>query len=179
MTARQLPGRPRDGNSSENFTPRGIEEWQLTFLGDRRRQNLFLVVLDEFRGAFSSSFFTHLKTNQIRFLNSNLKSETLNWLQCHSATQNIDFQSRNGMLWVAMGCYGMLFHSATQNIRFKVEMGCYWFLFHSATQNIHLQVEMGSYGLQWDAISFSYPTNTLESRNENTVEPKTLGWKLG
>ena len=29
---------------------------------------------------------------------------------------------------------------------------------------------MGCYGLQWDAISFSYPTYTLESRNENTVE---------
>ena len=29
---------------------------------------------------------------------------------------------------------------------------------------------MGYYGLQWDAISFSYPAYTLESRNENTVE---------
>ena len=32
-------------------------------------------------------------------------------------------------------------------------------------------------GLQWNAISFSYPTNTLESRNENTVKPKNLRMK--
>ena len=38
---------------SENFTPRGIEESRnvnLTFLGDRGRQNIFLGVLREFWG---------------------------------------------------------------------------------------------------------------------------------
>ena len=47
----------RDGNSSENFTPRGIEESRngnLTFLGDRGRQNLFLGILEEFRGAIGA-----------------------------------------------------------------------------------------------------------------------------
>ena len=46
--------RLRNGNSSENFTPRGIEESRnsnLPFLGDRGRQNPFLGVLGEFRGA--------------------------------------------------------------------------------------------------------------------------------
>ena len=46
--------RCRDGNSSDNFTPRGIEESRngnLTFFEDRGRQNLFLGVLGEFRGA--------------------------------------------------------------------------------------------------------------------------------
>ena len=45
--------RTRDGNSSENFTPRGIEESRngnLTFFEDRGRQTLFLGVLEEFRG---------------------------------------------------------------------------------------------------------------------------------
>ena len=52
----------RDGNSSENFTPRGIEESRngnLTYLGDRGRQIIFLGVLEEFRGPF---FYAHLKT---------------------------------------------------------------------------------------------------------------------
>ena len=43
----------RDGNSSENFIPRGIEEsrnGKFTFLGDRGIWNLFLGVLGEFRG---------------------------------------------------------------------------------------------------------------------------------
>ena len=43
----------RDGNSSENFIPRGIEESRndkFTFLGDRGIWNLFLGVLGEFRG---------------------------------------------------------------------------------------------------------------------------------
>ena len=41
----------RDGNSSENFIPRGIEESRnskITFLGDRGIWNLFLGVLGEF-----------------------------------------------------------------------------------------------------------------------------------
>ena len=45
--------RGRDGNSSENFIPRGIEESRndkFTFLGDRGTWNLFLGVLREFRG---------------------------------------------------------------------------------------------------------------------------------
>ena len=40
-----------DGNSSENFIPRGIEELRngkFTFLGDRGRWNIFLGVLGEF-----------------------------------------------------------------------------------------------------------------------------------
>ena len=43
----------RDGNSSENFIPRGIEESRndkFTFLGDRGICYLFLGVLGEFRG---------------------------------------------------------------------------------------------------------------------------------
>ena len=43
----------RDGNSSENFIPRGIEESRndkFIFLGDRGIWNLFLGVLGEFRG---------------------------------------------------------------------------------------------------------------------------------
>ena len=43
----------RDANSSENSTPRGIEEsrkGKIPFLEDRGRQNLFLGVLEEFRG---------------------------------------------------------------------------------------------------------------------------------
>ena len=43
----------RDGNSSENFIPRGIEESRndkFTFLGDRGISNLFLGFLEEFRG---------------------------------------------------------------------------------------------------------------------------------
>ena len=43
----------RDGNSSENFIPRGVEESRndkFTFLGDRGICNLFLGVLGEFRG---------------------------------------------------------------------------------------------------------------------------------
>ena len=44
-------GGARDGNSSENFIPRGIEEsrnGKFTFLGDRGIWNLFLGVLGEF-----------------------------------------------------------------------------------------------------------------------------------
>ena len=46
-------GHTRDGNSSENFIPRGIEESRnnkFTFLGDRGICYLFLGVLGEFRG---------------------------------------------------------------------------------------------------------------------------------
>ena len=68
----KLWDRIRDGNSSENFNPRGIEESRngnLTFFEDRGRQNLFLRVLGEFWGDFFAhlflALFCYLLTDQL------------------------------------------------------------------------------------------------------------------
>ena len=54
---------------------------------------------------------------------------------------DIEVKSR---IWDAMGCYGTLFHSATQHIHLNVKMGCYWdaigMLFYSAIHQFRLKV---------------------------------------
>ena len=60
-----------DDNSSENLTPRGIEEsrnGKFTFLGDRGRWNLFLGVLGEFRGMNLSMEYINYKASIIGIL---------------------------------------------------------------------------------------------------------------
>ena len=72
----------RDGNSSENFIPRGIEEsrnGKFTFLGDRGIWNLFLGVLGEFsRNELSQKYWKSPKTSKKFWKKTQKKISALN-----------------------------------------------------------------------------------------------------
>ena len=94
----------RNGNSSENFTLRGIEESRngnLTFFEDRGRQSLFLGVLREFRGVCAHYF--HL----FKFIQLCKKNPYLlfHWLEIERPTWKVLHErlfKGEGLLWVPM-----------------------------------------------------------------------------
>ena len=74
----------RDGNSLENFIPRGIEESRndkFTFLGDRGIWNLFLGVLGEFRGMSYPKNPENPPKNSKKMWKKKSKKKFQHWIQ--------------------------------------------------------------------------------------------------